>query len=991
MIRSDYGTGVPLLAGPLRLVPAFPFVGRSRELGLLRSLLPRAEGEGRRIALVGGEAGSGKSRLVRELAVELAGAGASVLYGGCDAVVRTPYRPFVEALDGLVRTGDPAELRADLGASGGELRRLLPDLAARVGDLPPLIAADPDTERHRLHTAVTDVLTGAGWRSPVLLVLEDVHWADVPTLLLMRHLARSGGEARLLLLVTFRDTDLPAELADALVDVQRSEGVARVRLGGLGETEVAEFVGRVAGVEASPELVSVIGSLTGGNPFLLTELWRELVETAAVEVGPATVRLVRSPAELGTPESVREVVSQRLARLRAETASVLELAAVAGETFELAMLRRAAGLAEGPLLDAIDEAARSGMVVEAPARGLAYRFAHELVRRALSDRLAAPRRADLHLRVAEALEQTSARDRYALADLAHHFAEAAPLAGPERAIEYNLQAAEAASAALAFDEAAGRYGIVLEIGLEDGRKRGRVALERGRACHKAGRSLEALEAFSTAAGLARELGDPELAALAAIGYEEACWRPGIADAGAVELLEEAAATLAPGSDRRVRVLGGLARALDFRGEHERGARVRDEAIRVARERGDRRGLAAVLAAAYWSRGTSTVEEIVEMLTEAREIGEELGDVEIRAEALSWRVPAFVALCDHEAARRELAELFEVAERVNEPFRLHVAEHYASALALCDGDLAGAAASALRSHEWSRLLTGRDASGVYGIQMFGIRREQGRLAELAPLVRRVAAGGRDASWRPGLVVALAEIGLEDEARRELRKLAAAGLDRLRPSLWLAALTYLADACSALGEADLAAVVYEELQPYAGSNVMIGHLVSCYGAADRYLGMLAAVLGEWGRSERHFEAALALNRALGARTWLARTAFEHARMLLARRAGDDRARASALLGEAVALADDLGLRALSDRVARLGLSVTLPASLPDDLSPREVEVLRLVARGLSNREIGTKLVISEHTAANHVRSILRKTGCANRTEAAAYAYRRGLVAE
>jgi DNA-binding CsgD family transcriptional regulator len=174
-------------------------------------------------------------------------------------------------------------------------------------------------------------------------------------------------------------------------------------------------------------------------------------------------------------------------------------------------------------------------------------------------------------------------------------------------------------------------------------------------------------------------------------------------------------------------------------------------------------------------------------------------------------------------------------------------------------------------------------------------------------------------------------------------------------------------------------------------MVGHLVSCYGAADRYLGMLATTLGDWERAERHFEAALVLNRRLGARTWLAHTAFEYARMLLARRAGDDRARAAGLLGEAVALADDIGLRALLARVTRLGPSVTLAAPLPDGLSPREVEILRLVARGLSNRQIGRELVISEHTAANHVRSVLRKTGCANRTEATAYAYRRGLVAE
>jgi DNA-binding CsgD family transcriptional regulator len=311
------------------------------------------------------------------------------------------------------------------------------------------------------------------------------------------------------------------------------------------------------------------------------------------------------------------------------------------------------------------------------------------------------------------------------------------------------------------------------------------------------------------------------------------------------------------------------------------------------------------------------------------------------------------------------------------------------LALCDGDLSGAEAAALRSHEWSRLLTGRDASGVYGIQMFGIRREQGRLAELAPLVRVLAADGRKGAWRPGLAVLLAELGMEEEARHELRRLAGEGLDDLRPSLWLASLAYLSDACGTLGDADVAALVYEELEPYEGSNVMVGHLVSCYGAADRYLGTLTAVLGAWERSELHFEAALALNRKLGARTWRAHTAFEYARMLLARRARGDRSRAAALLGEAAALADAIGMRSLAARIGRIGLSVAVVASLPDDLSPREVEILRLVARGLSNREIGVELTISEHTAANHVRSILRKTGCANRTEATTYAHRRGLV--
>jgi len=984
------------LPGSLRLTSKFPFVGRSAELETLRALMPMAEGEGRRIVLLGGEPGSGKSRLVREFAGEAASAGALVLYGACDAVVRTPYGPFVEALDHLARVIDPVELRAALGTAGGELTRLLPDLPVRVGDLPPPVKADPDTERHRLHTAVTDLLAGVS-RRPVLLVLEDGHWADAPTLLLLRHLARAAGNARVLLLATFRDTeaDVPETLSETLADLRRSDDVVRLRLAGLSDEEVSEFV-RHAGEgdlgAGPPELAPAISELTGGNPFLVCELWRALVETRLVEVVDGTLRLTRPLTELGTPESVREVVSQRLARLAPRTTDVLELTATAGPEFGLEIVRRAAGLGEPELLAVLDEAVRSGMIEELPSRTLAYRFTHELVRRALYDRLSGVRRAELHLRVGEALERAEGRSGRALADLAHHFAAAAPFGGAGRGVEYNLLAARAATAALAFDEAAARLRTALDLRIEGLAERAKVFLELGTVSHRAGKSLDALEAFRATADIARELGDGELLARAAIGYENACWRPGIADQGAAELLEEAAAALGDeSSELRVGLLSGLARALDFQGEHERGALVRTSAVTMARRLNDRAGLATTLMRSYWSRGTSSLEEILGMLTEATDLGEELGDTEILAEAMAWRVPAFVALGDLDSARREVAALRDTAEQTAQPFMLHVAEHYGSAIALCDGRLEEADARARRSHEWSRLLTGRDAEGVYGIQMFSVRREQGRLAELAPVIRILAADTkRDGPWRPGLVSVLVELGMEGEARRELARVVAEGLDPFRESLWLASLTYLTDACAALGDQTTAAIVYPELEPLAGANVMIGHLVACNGAADRYLGMLAATLGEWERAEEHFERAIELNRRMGAPTWLAHTAYEYARLLLARGAGGPtrRDRVRALLGEAAALAERIGMPALLGRVRALG-SPTPSAGPPDGLSSREVQILALVARGLSNREIGATLFISEHTAANHIRSILRKTRCANRTEAASYAHRHGLV--
>ena len=993
LIRPDYrcatGPQVQDLPATLRLSSALPFVGRSAELETLQTLVPTAVGEGRRFVLLGGEAGTGKSRLVREFAARAAGDGALVAYGACDAVIQAPYGPFADALERLVVAVGPSEISSLPGA--GELCRLVPELAGMLGLQPSASSTDPDTERHRLHTAVGELLEIVGASRPVLLVIEDAHWADASTLLLLRYLGRAASSARALVLATFRDSEaeVPDELARTLADLRRSEGVVRISLAGLSKEDVSDFVVRASDGKLAepPRLAEAITDLTAGNPFLVCELWRALVETKVVELVDGALQLTRPLAELGSPESVREVVSQRLARLTPSTNGLLELAATAGAEFELEVARRGSGLQEPQLHAALDEAVRSGMLEELSGHRLAYRFTHELVRRAVYDRLTAVRRAELHLRVGEAKEATEGRSARALADLAHHFTAAAPLGESRRAVEYNLMAAGAASEALAFEEAAERLRTALELGVESEEERVRVLLTLGTASHLAGKAPDALDAFDSAAELARRSGDAELLARAAIGFEEACWRPGFV-ARPVPLLEEAESALGEGRPQlRVGLLSGLARALDMGGAKARGAVVRRSAIQLARDTSDRPGLANVLVRSYWSRGETPLEEILEMLSEAKTIGEELGDIDLRAEAESWRLPSLVAMGNIAAARDELGAFWQLAQASAQPFMLHVAEHYGSAIALADGRLDDAEEMAGRSREAGLLLTGRDASGTYGIQIFSLRREQGRLAELAPVVRILAGSSRDhGPWRPGLVSVLAELGMEVEARRELARIVSEGLDQFRESLWLAALTYITDACTALGDEDAATLVYPELAPLTGTNVMIGHLVAHYGSADRYLGMLAATLGDWEGAWDHFEKAIDLNREMGAMTWLAHTEYQYARALLA--SGQRDGAVAAMLRDAHALAARIGLKALLSRIDSLG---TAPAQsgLPDGLSPREAEILRLVARGLSNREIGAQLYISEHTAANHIRSILRKTGCTNRTEAASYAHRHALV--
>ena len=631
------------------------------------------------------------------------------------------------------------------------------------------------------------------------------------------------------------------------------------------------------------------------------------------------------------------------------------------------------------------------MIEELPSQRLACRFTHEIVRRALYDRLSRLRRAELHLRVGEALESAGAASDRALADLAHHFGAAAPFGGAERAIDYNLRAARAASAALAFDDAAMRLRTAIEIGIEGEPERAEALLELGSASHRAGKATDALEAFASAAEIARALGSAELLARAAIGYEEACWRPGVASRDAVELLEEALAAVGDESDElRIGLLAGLARALGFEGERERGAIVRENAVALARRDEDRAALAKVLVRSYWARGTTPLEEILAMLTEARDLAEELGDAETQTEAMAWRVPTFVALCDLESARAEVAALREMAERTAQPFM----QPRGRALRVGDRPLRrGPRGRRGDGGALARLGPAADRARRIG----HLRHPDVRHSPRAGAAGRARAGGQDPGRRGrprGAMAARARRRARRAGHGDARRGASSRGSPPRAStasatsLWLATLAYLTDACAALGDEAMAAIVYPELEPLAGTNVMIGHLVACYGAADRYLGMLAATLGEPELAEEHFERAMEQNRRMGASTWVAHTAYEYGRFLLGRGRGD-RDRAEALLGEAAALAERIGMegllgedpRARRRRRRRRPPRRALPARGADPGAGR---------RGAQQPRDRRELSISEHTAANHIRSILRKTDCANRTEAASFAHRHGLAA-
>jgi tetratricopeptide (TPR) repeat protein len=482
-----------MLPGPLVPAPAFPFVGREEELATLRAALDRAEhGEGG-LVLLAAEAGGGKTRLARELALDAAARGVLVLYGVSDAVVSTPYQPLREWLEFLARVLEPDVLETCLGKRRELVARLVPELGRE-----PAAAPGTEVDRYALQSAVREVLRQVSRAQPVVLVAEDVHWADAETLQLLRRLAATASEGSMLLLATYRDRgeELGAAFSETLAELTRMEGLTRISLARLTTDEVGAFISASTDAEAPHELTGEIAELTGGTPLLLCELWRDLRESGIVGVSDERVQLSQPLAELRGPERLRDVVRHRLARLTPEAAATLELAAVSGPRFELRVLTRAAGREHSAV--AVEEATRHGLLDELPDTVPACRFTHELVRRAVYDRINGIRRAQLHLRVGEALEHVRAADPTpVLPELAHHFTLAAAVAGTERAVDYNLRAGAAAVAASAFEEGAARLATALELGIDDPRDRARTQVELAHLLSEMGR-LEESEAMLAA-------------------------------------------------------------------------------------------------------------------------------------------------------------------------------------------------------------------------------------------------------------------------------------------------------------------------------------------------------------------------------------------------------------------------------------------------------------------------------------------------------------
>ncbi len=427
---------------PAVLAGRGPFVGRGDELGQLFSVWQTALTGTTDAVLIAGEPGVGKTRLAGEWSRQAHAQGALVLYGRCDEDLGAPYQPFAEALRSLVPCLGAARLRALRGVEA--LLALVPGLADVLPDMATPTRADPDTERYALFDAVVAVLGAASAGTPVVLILDDLHWAAKPTLLLLRHLLRFGDHARVQIIGTYRSTDLDRShpLAAMLADLHRDGTAHRLALAGLDEDDVTAYVAE-AGYD-DQELARALASVTGGNPFFLIEALRH-VEESGGHWEPGTL-----------PQGVREAVSRRLSRLPAETNKALAAAAVIGSRFSVHLVERVVG---DDLIDAFDQACRVGIIIE--ESGGCYRFNHAIVRQSLLAELPSVRRMRLHQRIATTLETESGAEEELLAELAHHYFECAWAGNAAKAVEYCRRAADQAMTRLAYEGAADLYDHAL--------------------------------------------------------------------------------------------------------------------------------------------------------------------------------------------------------------------------------------------------------------------------------------------------------------------------------------------------------------------------------------------------------------------------------------------------------------------------------------------------------------------------------------------------
>jgi tetratricopeptide (TPR) repeat protein len=894
------------------------FVGRERERVELDSALADAMAGRGRMLLIAGEPGIGKTRLAERVAASAEERGANVIWGRCWEGEGAPaFWPWVQVIRSYMERCDVRALAAQMGIGAPHIAHIVPELRTLLPDLPPAAPLDSEQARFRLYDACATFLRCAAGDTPLMLVLEDLHWADKSSLLLLQFLAREVSAARMLIVGTYRDVEVSPghPLGEVLPRLRRERTVERILIRGLPEEEVRAMLVAFRGDEVPQSFVRNLSEETAGNPFFIKEILRHLLEEGlAWREGD---HWVGRGDEIRLPESIRDVIGRRLARLSEPCTKLLAGASVIGQEFGTETLRRVTELGKEAIVELLEEAAASRIIEAAPQAIGRHRFAHALVREALYSGLKTIERLQLHRRVAEVFERTPGAQ---LTELAHHYFESLPGGDVAKAVDYAIRAGDRATEQLASVEAANLYARALQaLDLEDEpdeRLRCELLLKLGNARWDAGGFVDPGKVFRQAAELAERIHEPELLANAVLGLSG----PGVGfavsdfSAAEIELYEKALARLDPrDTPLRAKLLAKWSARLTFYRSDPRATVIAREAIEVARRAGDNATLASVLQVTSFS--TWTPENVEERLATADEIvrlAEEVGDVRLAGEGHRIRADCHLELGDPDAADREVQAQFRFAERSRQPHQRWFVALKRAAVAVLEGRFA-------ESEDHLRQAGGAEAEVAQG-GLYGTAYVAGLLREhvLAPGdddLAIVEANQDTAFVRSFAAWTYFRRGRVAEARRLFEQVAAndfAGLPR--DYMWLFLMSSLiTELVIALEDTRRAAIVHDLLLPYA-RHCSLAWAVICYGSVSRSLGRLAAMLGRFDAAEQHFETALEMNRRLRGRPWVAHTQHDYARMLHRRALPGDREKAEELIGEALATAREIGMTILEVAIAK-----------------------------------------------------------------------------
>ncbi|MDP9238021.1 MAG: AAA family ATPase [Chloroflexota bacterium] len=931
--------------GDLRGVDWGRFVGRREELDQLRHALDEAFSERGSVALIAGEPGIGKTRLAQEFAVYARLKGAQVLTGRCDeGGASLPYRPFVEALRQYVRRRPDTEVRSELGTGAPEIAALVSDIRQRFPDLPEPPKLEGDAERLRLFDSITQFLRNASAAAPLALFLDDLHWADKSSLLLLRHLAREVSSDRVLLLGTYRDVELvPTHpLVDAIAALRREPSHQRVLLRGLPEVDVVELL---ATLEPSEEAAAVREALavmlfreTDGNPFFIREVLSHLVEEGKIyRTGGRWTSDATSMTQLGIPEGVREVIGRRLSRLSEGCQKLLTTSSAMTGGFSWLVLQAVTGEDEATVLDLLDEALAAQLIAERKTdQSGTFDFTHALIRHTLYDGLTRPRRMLLHQRIAEALERVYAANIDAhVAELADHFYRAAHGGrGIDRAIEYARRAALRAIGQYAYDEAIAQYERALEL-LEltdapDERVQAELLLALADQFWNAGEFAKVRANVTQACGIASRIRAVDLMAQGAIAYSSSdavAFALGSVDLTELGLLESALASVGETNDGiKARLMGRLAERLAFTDQHERRRALARDAIALARIVSDSTTLWYVMTGALVAlREPACLQERLDLLAAIQTSARELNDAKMTWVSDLLYAVELLEVGEIDLVRRHFANLAGWVERTRRKYEAWMLMCWRVDEALFEGRFDDADRESQLGLAAGVSDQNQNAVGAYGAQLFFLRREQDRLAEvLMPFQSFIEQYPLVRAWRCGLALLHAETGNLDAAREEFERLAVHDFDDFPPDLvWMLSICVLSEVAHYLRDAVRADKLAALLAPYPERNVNATSLGPCLGSSTTYLALCEATAGHWDEAQRHFEAATAHNQRMGMPVFVARTQLAFAEMLVARRAPGDCEQALTLLDDVLTTASSLGMVKVAGRAMALRESTATPA--------------------------------------------------------------------